>query len=120
MLIREDMKRVAGVDIGGDKCWEKRIPRGEKFVAAVDIRRDEKNVIKPHLNGRKNLLLLISEAKIKKIRVGKKCYRSPPRKPGVPLASAASRRPKGAGTPGFRGGPQCSRERWVHSAVEPI
>ena len=44
VLIREDMKRVAGVDIGGDKCWEKRIPRGEKFVAAVDIRRDEKNV----------------------------------------------------------------------------
>ena len=49
-----------------------------------------------------------------------KCYRSPPRKPGGPLASEASRRPKGAGPPGFRGGPQCSRERWVHSAVEPI
>ena len=49
-----------------------------------------------------------------------KCYRSPPRKPGVPLASAASRRPKGAGTPGFRGGPQCSRERWVHSAMQSI
>ena len=42
-----------------------------------------------------------------------KCYRSPPRKPGVPLASAASRRPKGAGTPGFRGGPQCSRDQVV-------
>ena len=69
-----------------------------------------------------NQLVSLIAVKGREVKI---CYRSPPRNPGGPLASAASRRPKGAGPPGFRGGPQCSIEKAVYKLqfsgiVQPV